>query len=46
MDFINFTYRCIRIPRDDKLVAELEEEAIKFLTELDETVRQLKEQAA
>ena len=39
-------YRCIRIPRDDKLVAELEEEAIKFLTELDETVRQLKEQAA
>ena len=39
-------YRCIRIPRDDKLIAELEEEAVKFLTELDETVRQLKEQAA
>ena len=39
-------YRCIRIQRDDTLVAELEEEAIKFLTELDETVRQLKEQAA
>jgi len=31
---------------DDKLIAELEEEAVKFLTELDETVRQLKEQAA
>lgn len=39
-------YRCIRIPRDNKLIAELEEEAVKFLTELDETVRQLKEQAA
>ena len=39
-------YRCIRIPRDDKLIAELEEEAVKFLTELDETVRQLEEQAA
>lgn len=39
-------YRCIRIPRDDKLIAELEEEAIKFLTELDKTVRQLEEQAA
>lgn len=39
-------YRCIRIPRDDKLIAELEEEAVKFLTELDKTVRQLKEQAA
>jgi putative phage-type endonuclease len=38
--------RCIRIPRDDKLIAELEEEAIKFLTELDKTVRQLEEQAA
>ena len=39
-------YRCIRIPRDDKLIAELEEEAVKFLTELDKTVRQLEEQAA
>lgn len=39
-------YRCIRIPRDDKLIADLEEEAIKFLTELDKTVRQLEEQAA
>ena len=53
-DFISYddrlpeklAYRCIRIQRDDTLVAELEEEAIKFLTELDETVRQLKEQAA
>ena len=39
-------YRCIRIPRDDKLIAELEEEAVKFLTELDKTVHQLQEQAA
>jgi len=39
-------YRCIRVPRDDKLIAELEEEAVKFLNELDETVRQLEEQAA
>ena len=39
-------YRCIRIPRDDKLIAELEEEAVKFLTELDETVRRLEGQAA
>ena len=39
-------YRCIRIPRDDKLIAELEEEAVKFLTELDKAVRQLEEQAA
>lgn len=39
-------YRCIRIPRDDKLITELEEEAVKFLTELDKTVRQLEEQAA
>ena len=39
-------YRCIRIPRDNKLIADLEEEAVKFLTELDETVRQLEEQAA
>lgn len=53
-DFISYddrlpeklAYRCIHIQRDDTLVAELEEEAIKFLTELDETVRQLKEQAA
>ena len=39
-------YRCIRIPRDDKLIAELEEEVVKFLTELDKTVHQLEEQAA
>lgn len=39
-------YRCIRIPRDNKLITELEEEAVKFLTELDKTVRQLEEQAA
>ena len=39
-------YRCIRIPRDDKLIAELEEEAVKFLTELDKTAHQLEEQAA
>lgn len=39
-------YRCIRIPRDDKLIAELESEAVKFLTELDETVHKLEEQAA
>ena len=39
-------YRCICIPRDDNLIAELEEEAVKFLTELDKTVRQLEEQAA
>ena len=53
-DFISYddrlpeklAYRCIRIPRDDKLIAELEEEAVKFLTELDKTVRQLEEQAA
>lgn len=53
-DFISYddrlpekmAYRCIRITRDDKLIAELEEEAIKFLTELDKTVRQLEEQAA
>ena len=36
-------YRCIRVPRDDKLIAELEEETVKFLTELDKTVRQLEE---
>ncbi|MDU4301376.1 MAG: YqaJ viral recombinase family protein, partial [Eikenella corrodens] len=53
-DFISYddrlpeklAYRCIRIPRDDKLIAELEEEAVKFLTELDKTVHQLEEQAA
>jgi hypothetical protein len=33
----------VRVPRDDKRIAELEDEVRKFLAELDEKVTKLKE---
>lgn len=38
----NLSYFCVRVKRDDALVAEIEDEVKKFLAELDEMVERLK----
>ena len=50
-DFVSYDSRLpehlqmliVRVPRDDKRIAELEDEVRKFLAELDEKVTKLKE---
>lgn len=39
------SYQCVRITRDDELIQELEDEVIKFLSELEQEISEL-EQAA
>lgn len=40
---LELQFRAYRVPRDDKMIAELESEAEKFLAEMDEKIRALRE---